>query len=351
MGKQRNALIVKFQFAETQSVFLDVIRFILAAIVVAGHAFGFFLGYFDGFFPEVFPYPQSIAVVCFFYLSGYLIVGSQIGRNRRFGSGIAGYFFERSTRVYVTLIPCLAFVAVFDFTLKKYFGIRLELVDRFTGIDVAINNLLLIPSMPFGTMRPIWSLMYEWWIYLLFGGLYHIRGCPLIATPLVFAGAYYTFMVNGAGEAGHIWIIWLVGGICAVLRHRIKWHNLNAYLMTLFSIIFFVLAMLIYFIYKDAYNLFAGVSLSLFLFVLTNFKNRYFDIILLIRKPAKYLAGLSFTLFLTHYTVLTYIKYGLNIEEWNGFLLGISISISVAFFIAFFTEYRLAAIRNFIKTG
>jgi peptidoglycan/LPS O-acetylase OafA/YrhL len=66
---------------QSQSAFLDATRYVLASVVVFGHGFGFFLNYFDGFIPGIFPHPQSIAVVCFFYLSGYLIVGSQLGGN------------------------------------------------------------------------------------------------------------------------------------------------------------------------------------------------------------------------------------------------------------------------------
>lgn len=337
------------QLAQSQSVLMDLIRYFLAAVVVIGHGFGFFLEYFDGFFPRVFPHPQSIAVVCFFYLSGFLIVGSQIRQSDRAESSLGKYLFDRTTRVYVTLVPSLVFVVLADFIFQSFSSVNIELVINYTNLNIFISNALLIPSMPYGTMRPIWSLMYEWWIYLLFGGIYFFRSCWFPALLLVLAGAYYTLKVNAGGEAGHIWIIWVVGGVCAYLQRRISWGDLNQHWLGVLSFLLMVVAGWLYFISKSAFNLPAGIFLALSIFIFTSKDSGFLKLIRPLSTVAKNLAGFSFTLFLTHYTVLTYTKEYLKLDGWKGLIIGFLLSSLVAFLIAIFTEHKLLNIKRFLS--
>lgn len=337
------------QLTQSQSILLDLIRYFLAAVVVIGHGFGFFLGYFDGFFPRVFPHPQSIAVVCFFYLSGFLIVGSQIRQSDRGEGGLGKYLLDRTTRVYVTLIPSLIFVVAVDLSFQKLSAVNVELVTNYASLNIFIDNLVLIPSMPYGTMRPIWSLMYEWWIYLLFGGLYYLKSNRLSASLLVLAGAYYTLKVNAGGEAGHIWVIWALGGVCAYLQQKISWKDLNRHALDALALLLLIAAGWLYFISKSAYNLPAGIFLALFLFIFTNKVSRFLRLLLPLRVVAKNMAGFSFTLFLTHYTILIYTNELLRLDGWAGLISGFVMSNLVAISIAFFTEYRLTSIKMALR--
>ena len=341
--------MTKSQVVYSQSILLDLIRYFLAVIVVVGHALGFFLGYFDGFFPRVFPHPQSIAVVCFFYLSGFLIVGSQIRQSDRSEGDLKKYLFDRITRVYVTLVPSLFFVVVVDLLMRNIYNIDVDLVQNNVSINIFFDNLLLIPSMPFGTMRPIWSLMYEWWIYLIFGGIYFFKSNKFLALLLILTGGYYTLQVNASGEAGHIWIIWAFGGLCAYLHKKIPWAHLNYYLVNLIALLSLTAAGWIYFISKNAYNLPAGILIATFIFLLSGKESDFLKLLIPFKGIATSGAGFSFTLFLTHYTVLTYTRYFLSLDGWAGFTVGILISNLVAFSIAFLTEYRLQRIKNLLS--
>lgn len=341
--------MTKSQVVYSQSILLDLIRYFLAVIVVLGHAFGFFLGYFDGFFPRVFPHPQSIAVVCFFYLSGFLIVGSQIRQRDRSEGDLKKYLFDRITRVYVTLVPSLFFVVVVDLLMRNIYNIDVDLVQNNVGINIFFDNLLLIPSMPFGTIRPIWSLMYEWWIYLIFGGIYFFKSNKFLALLLILTGGYYTLQVNASGEAGHIWIIWAFGGLCAYLQKKIPWAHLNYHLMNLLALFSLTAAGWIYFISKNAYNLPAGILTAIFIFVVSSQKSDFLKLLIPLKGIATSGAGFSFTLFLTHYTVLTYTKYFLALDGWMGFIVGFLMSNLVAFSIAFLTENRLQKVKNLLS--
>ena len=101
--------------------------------------------------------------------------------------------------------------------------------------------------------------MYEWWIYLLFGGVYFFKSNKFLALLLIFTGGYYTLQVNASGEAGHIWVIWAFGGLCAYLQKKIPWAHLNYHLVNLLALLSLTAAGWIYFISKNAYNLPAGI--------------------------------------------------------------------------------------------
>jgi peptidoglycan/LPS O-acetylase OafA/YrhL len=337
------------KLTDEQSLFLDIVRLFLAIVVVIGHSFGFFLNYFDGFFPNYFPHPQSIAVVCFFYLSGFLIVGSQINQKNNGQANLYKYLFDRGVRIYTTLIPSLLFVAVADYFINKSSLVKIDLISNFATIDIFLKNLLLLPSMPFGTMRPIWSLMYEWWIYLLFGGFFFLKTNKISAAILIVIGAHYTFGVNAAGESGHIWIVWLLGGFCAYFHQKTPeqfWMRHKLGLDVLASLLL-VAALLMFFLAKSAYYLPAGISLSLFIFfvtIRTHKKLSHLNV-----RLVRVLAGMSFTLFITHYTVLTFAKEVVGLSGWLGLWVGFLLSTLAAFVIAYFTELRLKIIKNFIR--
>ena len=128
--------------------------------------------------------------------------------------------------------------------------------------------------MPYGTMRPIWSLMYEWWIYMVFGGLYFLRSNVVLAFPLIIAGAYYTFQVNARGEAGHLWCLWALGGICAYMQQKnIEWlFKIYGYLLIFLLLI---TAGWLYFIFKNAYFLPAGFFLCMSIFIIVNIEEHH----------------------------------------------------------------------------
>lgn len=337
------------RMGESHSLLLDLLRFVLSLAVVVGHGLGFFWAYFDGFFPDRFPHFQSIAVVAFFFLSGYLIVGSQLTRAAGAGHGVWHYLFDRVTRVYVTLVPCLLFVVLVDKFFLTFTALSLEMVKSYTTSALLVENLLLVLTMPYGTMRPIWSLMYEWWVYMLFGGLFFLRSNPVPAALMLAGGLYYTFRVNGLGEAGPIWIVWAVGGVCAFAQRRIDWSRIPRSVLWVATLGFLAYACVLYVWTLHAFDIRAGVALSLALFAFIHLGDGFGRILIPMAGLVRRLAGLSFTLFLTHYSVLTYTREYLLLTGWAGFLVGLLVSGMVAFGIAYCTEYRLSAIKSWLR--
>jgi peptidoglycan/LPS O-acetylase OafA/YrhL len=313
-------------------LFFDGLRFFLASIVVIGHGFGFFFNYWNGFFPNKIPYIQSIAVVGFFFVSGFLITSSVLIRIKKNSASFLVYAIDRFARIYCTLIPCMLFVAIVDYAAYKIYP-GYEFSENLTP-SIFFKNILLIPSMPFGSIRPIWSLMFEWWIYVLFGGIVFFIKNKFIGLLAVIFGAYYTFFVNGKGEAGQIAVIWMFGAISAYFYKDIcaKFFNKKLY-----SSLFFVFATLIYLTTLNAYNLFAGCFFSIGLLLLAAHKStqdisHHKNLIVY-----RFLAGYSFTLFLTHYTVLSWI-WRVGFRGIEGFMLSIAAANIISIFIARYTE-------------
>jgi len=313
-------------------VFFDGLRFFLASIVVIGHGFGFFFNYWDGFFPNQLPYIQSIAVVGFFFVSGFLITISVLIRIKKNNATFLSYAIDRFARIYCTLIPCLLFVVIVDYAAYKIYP-NYEFSENLNLLTF-VKNIFLIPSMPFGSVRPIWSLMFEWWIYVLFGGIVFFNKNKLIGFFAIFFGAYYTFFVNGKGEAGQIAVIWIVGAISAYFYKDIcaKYFNKKLY-----SSLFFIAAVLIYLTTLNAYNLFAGSFLSIGLLLLAAHKNSQYISTHKKSTIYQFFAGYSFTLFLIHYTVLSWI-WRAGLRGIEGFALSIIVANVVSIFIARYTE-------------
>lgn len=322
--------------------FFDFLRFSLAQVVLIGHGIGIFYGYWGGFFPEQVPYPQQIAVVGFFVVSGFLISRSVMANFKYKDADASRYFVDRFARIYTTLVPALFFVYLVD-SLFGHFFPEAELLV-YVNLKTFFYNLLLIPSVPLGTMRPIWSLMFEWWIYILFGGLVFFRKRWILCLICIWLGAKYTFKVNAQGEAGHLELIWLAGAIGAFWFDRLTRFAGAARV----ALIAFAAAGAIYLYTKNSYHLVAGLIFSVGLVALAARLNAD-DSPVSAAKKNRYavLAGYSFTLFLTHYTVLYWIQKALG-SNTLGFVLSIVLSNVLALLIAKGTEQHHKAVSEYL---
>lgn len=313
-------------------VFFDFLRFSLAQVVLLGHGVGIFYDYWGGFFPHRVPYPQQIAVVGFFVVSGFLISRSAMANFQYRGADATRYFVDRFARIYTTLIPSLIFVYLIDSLFANFFP-KAELLENLNP-QTLLYNLLLIPSTPLGTMRPIWSLMFEWWIYILFGGLVFFRKSWLISLACIWLGAKYTFNVNSQGEAGHLELVWFAGATGAFWFNRITRPTYTG----LAACIAFFAAGAIYLYTKNSYHMIAGLILSIGIITLAAHLNTNEHPVSTAKKNLySSLSGFSFTLFLTHYTVLYWTQKILG-SNTTGFVISVLLSNSIAFIIAWGTE-------------
>lgn len=98
-------------------------------------------------------------VVVFFVLSGFLVGGKVIERleNRTFS--LHNYLTDRATRIWVPLIPALAWSALVAHLVGKQLS--------WAGFWSNLAGLQGVFAKAFGENYPLWSLAYEIWFYFL----------------------------------------------------------------------------------------------------------------------------------------------------------------------------------------
>jgi peptidoglycan/LPS O-acetylase OafA/YrhL len=107
------------------------------------------------------------AVILFFLISGFVIHYSQQHAADR---SFRGYFLKRFTRIYIPLV--FVFPITYGFV-SLQFG---TLVDP--DWPTLIGNLLMLQNLenwgqdvivsPYMMNKPLWSLTYEWWFYMMY---------------------------------------------------------------------------------------------------------------------------------------------------------------------------------------
>jgi hypothetical protein len=189
--------------------------------------------------------------------------------------------------------------------------------------------------------------MYEWWIYLLFGGLFFLRYSIVAGGMLSLAGLYCVSRLGLRSEAGHIWVIWALGGLLAYLHPRAMRLAIRPWTLVILATVLILGAGWILATSLNAYDLMAGVLLSFALFTLTVWSSALSAGWLLTVAPwVKRLAAFSFTLFLTHYTVLVHTRA--FVDGWIGLVFSFLTANLVALAIASLTEFKLSALKRWL---
>ena len=189
------------------SRFIDAMRWLAALMVALHHANNMFINQADLMKAEHWPPVYAWwfitaytfahgAVVVFFVLSGFLVGGTTVERARAGKPYIRRYLIDRTSRIYIVLLPALALSFVLD-----TFGSRL-----FAGLgayehpvyQAAMKAEYLLPSLfglqgiwfpTYGTNGALWSLGMEYWYYVV---------CGLVLLPL---SAAYSKGQKGVGLA------------------------------------------------------------------------------------------------------------------------------------------------------
>jgi peptidoglycan/LPS O-acetylase OafA/YrhL len=199
---------------------LDLLRFLAAFAVVLVHARGHALVEFgalpaDQRSPLVFAFfaltrVGNEAVTVFFVLSGFLVGGKAIERIGNGSFRFADYAIDRVTRIYVPLVPALALSAV----VAGFIGEDRSIASFFGNLA----GLQGIATEPFGLNRPLWSLSYEIWFYVLAGavgvaaayrGMHAVAAIAIVSVACIFTKLSPTFL-----------FCWIIGAVAYVRRPR-----------------------------------------------------------------------------------------------------------------------------------
>jgi peptidoglycan/LPS O-acetylase OafA/YrhL len=191
------------------SLYLDLLRFVLALTVMIGHASD---PSYVGASSVLAHFPQYglTSVIGFFVLSGFVIAHVTQGSER----DPRRYFAARASRMYSVVLPALLLTAVL--------GICGALIDpttyaqgpipigshqplRYFLTALFIQNFWIWPKeMTPGVNHPFWSLSYEVTYYVIFGLM-------LTRRPLAIAAGSVVLLILAGPTIGALFPIWLLG--------------------------------------------------------------------------------------------------------------------------------------------
>ncbi|HXD93222.1 MAG TPA: acyltransferase [Bacteroidia bacterium] len=185
-------------FDKSNLKILDTFRGFAALYVLAGHArWLLWEGYNAGYklhptsynivdkvlmyFFSIFQFGNQ-AVLFFFILSGFVIHWSTSNRVYKVGKlEVWDYLCRRCKRIYPPLLMAIILTYVVDkigltHHLPVYFSHTLypsinENIHPVLNLKTLLGNLTFLQTVytpVWGTDGPMWSLMYEWWFYLLY---------------------------------------------------------------------------------------------------------------------------------------------------------------------------------------
>lgn len=294
----------KYSLSQAQSTAFDIIRALSAQFVLIGHAISS-----AGFETKI--AIQDFGVILFFILSGYLITNSVMRKTSEYT--FMSYFIDRATRIFVPLIPSIFFIVLCGiiFDLKGPIDVKTVLLNLTLLNDyIPLIKITGIEIDRVGTGRPLWSVSYEWWFYMGASLFYFAKNIPIYAWLLVFIG-FLSFIFNGT-----LVYIWLISGaLVLILPHA----NRNLPWLALCTILACCIIWRLLVVGGEFYDL----QLNLLLIALIG------STLLLIEKwnwlgifqnSASFFAGYSYTLYLTHYTVMSIIDLSGKIHIFLTFV-------------------------------
>lgn len=321
------------------SVILDLVRGLAAFLVLIDHIHHLYFGFepqplpggsqpFGAWFFFVLTSAGMQAVVIFFVLSGYLISGSVFRALERNEFTWRWYLTHRLVRLWLVLLPALLIGALWDsgtVAWQAHTGLHgwfseLRLTDpghnlTWRGLFGNMFFLQTIRTSIFGSNRPLWSLAFEFWYYLLFPfALFAIRK----GTPLRLRILYIALFVLTAAIAEHnviaLFPVWLLGTLLSRLtppRVNAPWRAAAAVLYTpmIFACVLWPFHS---HLFKMDYAL--GLATLGFFWVMLSAQNK-------VPEPSwrdarswrvaisRLLGGFSYSLYLVHYPVIFFLAH------------------------------------------
>ena len=352
--------------SDGQSVFLDFVRGSSAMVVFLGHLLRMDFDLRN--FIDIWPF-QRLAVVVFFWLSGVVIVYHSLTR-KDYTAG--AFFIDRFSRIYIIFIGAV-FVTIF--------------VQYYTAGNLGSNplkeiiaNVLMLAHTPFSKISsmlpeqiprlfgnsPFWSLIIEWWLYMLWMVIFFFGRSAskirlilaIIAIPAVTVVGYFVYKE-------FIGLMWFWGALSALLLVKLQTGNepflngrqINKYICCIIALLALIGILVRFTILSKTGRVFM-LDMQLGIFVATllcsllflcrdiNFPNWF-------GRLSKFLAFISYTLFLTHLPVAKFYTFLLTKELPSGSFYHTLLVILLTFFtgvgLALLLENRHYSLRKVLK--
>lgn len=295
---------------------LDLLRVGAAQMVCIGHALAF--ANREG---TNLPLPQNVGVLLFFVLSGFLITHTLIERSKSPDYGFCRFFVDRFARIYSGLIPSLIIVAAIDgivisrtgnVDISRYYTIPHFIVNAllFNDYRGTFDNQDWAQWSAFGSDSPMWTLAIEWHIYLFVAAIFFLGRRPiamfyLVPLAIIFGQvpSHYIFgalQSNGVGQS--LFLLWLGGAGVSIIVDRVairQWISIALLVAAGLGYIWMASAR---HEYQPSSYPFIIATVALIVLATQQLKIVRSERLI---KAVRFAANYSFTLYLTHYTILT----------------------------------------------
>lgn len=307
------------------SIYLDLVRFVAAFLVLIYHA------NLRALSTQEIPFSNHghAAVIVFFILSGYVISFITAEREKT----PLAYWSSRLSRFYILVIPVVLITPILDMLGESlapnfYAGKTTHdyaLLRIFTSLAY-MNEIWNISIMSFSNV-PFWSLCYEMWYYIMFAVATFMQGkkrnlclvlCALVVGPKILLLAP----------------IWILGVVLHRWKYPTQISELSSWLLFFGSLVAYwlfqhyqmteyskhLLAMLIgqHWMHEMAFSRYFITDYLLALIVAANFigiRNiifRFSSILLPFEKPIRWIAALTFPLYIMHQPLLQFFAAVIN---------------------------------------
>lgn len=373
-----------FALTPSGSAHLDLIRAAAAWAVMWGHLRGLF--FVD--FPEVMRRSAWLgaiyfvtgfghqAVMFFFVLSGFFISSAIFRRHASENWSWRDYAIDRSSRLYVVLIPGLLFGLLWDEVGSHRFVasglytqpiLNLGYAVARTGLTVKdfAGNIFFLQTIicrTFGSNAPLWSLANEFWYYVLFPAALSAgfawaskrRGSGTLLTVLTIGVGVFVGLNILAG-----FLVWLAGCVVAIAYSRFKLSGrgwLVAYLAaSLIALLTCLTSARIGTPARLGGDLAVGSAFAAVLFGVLQIDFRtqhpYYS------RFTHWCAGFSYSLYVLHFPLLLFLRAWLApARRWQpdlshalrGTLIGTAV-LAFAWAVSLVTENQTHVVRNWAK--
>lgn len=313
-------------------------------------------------------------VMLFFVLSGYLIGGSVFKSVKNGNWSWKQYLLNRMTRLWTVLFSAL----ILTYILAR---VQLLLFPQFGGgFENSLNwkdfigNLFFLQGVFFpnyGENLPLWSLSYEFWYYILFPCLVQFLAAKHVGKRIAYAIAFLIVSLVLGKSIMLYFVIWLLGAALVILPAP----RLPKILLARFFVPVSIAASTVLLVLTKYVLELRGSSEFLAfassLAVSFGFTVMIYGILHTFDQKATaaeikrglhihvVLAGFSYTLYLTHYPVINFIRVWLGDGKWGTWnpdlphlllALGIAVAICLyAWVLSLVTEAKTAEVRAFFQ--
>jgi peptidoglycan/LPS O-acetylase OafA/YrhL len=286
---------------------LDAVRFSAALVVFLGHLSGH--RFTAGFLWPLGNF-MDLAVIVFFVLSGYVIAYVVDDHEKT----LTAYTVNRMARVFSVTIPALLITLLLDAIGKRLHPEMYSISWGFSDVNpwiqylsaLTFTNQIWWNNINPGSMLPYWSLGYEVWYYAIFAAMWFGRGSARYITTASLC------LVAGP-KIIYLFPLWLSGfGAYYFCKGRAVPRHLA---VAIFFATSLIVACLFYLTIKTGLRLtnstatryVAALVFLVNIYAAHGIDGRASRFLIYIRRPVRWAAGMTFTLYLLHIPIAQFL--------------------------------------------